>query len=207
MEFPFRTSTPSQSEIFSLKSVIVACLYRISFQDQYTLPKWYILLQSCYYGLLYVFVFQDQHTLPKWNILSNRLWCLFLSAPMYVLFLQDQHTFPKWNILSNLLLWLVCMEFPVTTSTPSQSEIFSLIAVIVACSNGVSFHTLPKRNILSKLLFWLVHMEFPFVTSTPSQSEIFSQNYFCCFFISSHLISSQSCDDYFDYEFSYLFQD
>ena len=134
MEFPFRTSTPSQSEIFSLKSVIVACSYRISFQDQYTLPKWNILLQSCYNGLLYVFAFQDQHTLPKWNILSKLLLWLALSARI------------RWAF---------------RTSTLSQREIFFLKAFIVACSPcsytlaSQDQQTLPKWNILSQLLVCL----------------------------------------------------
>ena len=78
IQWPSRTSTPSQREIFSLTAVIVACSYGVSFQDQHTLPKKYS--------------------------------------------------------LSQLLLWLVHMEFPFRTSTPSQREIFSLTAVIVACS-------------------------------------------------------------------------
>ena len=39
MYLHFRTSTPSKSEIFSLKSVTVACSYIFAFQDQYTLQK------------------------------------------------------------------------------------------------------------------------------------------------------------------------
>ena len=129
MEFPFRTSTPSQREIFSLTAVIVACSYGVSFQDQHTLPKRNILSHSCYCGLLSLLVYS------------------FLSGPAHP---------PKEKYsLSQLLLWLVRMEFPFRTSTPSQREIFSLTAVIVACSlcsYTVSFqdqHTLPKRNILS----------------------------------------------------------
>ena len=67
----FRTSTPSQSEIFSLTAVIVTCSlcsYTVAFQDQHTSQR-EIFSQSCYCGLLCVFAFQDQHTLPKRNIL------------------------------------------------------------------------------------------------------------------------------------------
>ena len=111
MEFPFRTSTPSQSEIFS---------------------------QNCYCGLLCVFAFQDQHTLPKRNILSN-CYCGLLSL-------------------------LVCMYWSSRTSTPSQSEIFSLKTIIVACS--VYLHSR---------------------TSTPSQSEIFCQSCYCGLLVWSFL--------------------
>ena len=112
MYWPFKTSTHSQSEIFSLKAVIVACSlcsYTVAFQDQHTLPKRNILSHSCYCGLLCVFAFQDQHTLPKRNILSHSCYCGLLCV------------FVKYS-LSQLLLWLaLCFR----TSTPSQREIFS----------------------------------------------------------------------------------
>ena len=84
--------------------------------------------------------------------------CSFCS---YTVAFQDQHTLPKRNILSQLLLWLVRMEFPFRTSTPSQSQIFSQ-AITLAC------------------YLFLACMYWPFRTSTLSQSEIFSQSYFCC---------------------------
>ena len=168
IQWPFRTSTPSQREIFSLTAVIVACSlcsYTVAFQDQYTLPKRNILSHSCYCGLLSLFVYSG------------------LPGPAHP---------PKVKYsLSQLLLWLALsarIQWPFRTSTTSQSEIFSLTAVIVACSlcsYTVAFqdqHTLPKRNILSKLLLWLARMEFPFRTSTPSQREIFSQSCYCGLF-------------------------
>ena len=91
----FRTTTPSQSEIFS---VIVAC-------------------SLC----SYVLAFQDYHTLQKWNMLN---YCSLFSA---------------------------CMYWPFSTTTPSQSEIFSVIVACFLCSYVLAFeyhNTLPKWNIL-----------------------------------------------------------
>ena len=156
MYWPFKTSTHSQSEIFSLKAVIVACSlcsYTVAFQDQHTLPKRNILSHSCYCGLLSLLVYglsgpahppkekyssltavivacsvylQDQHTLPKRNILSHSCYCGLLCVFAF----QDQHTLPKRNILSKLLLWLAHMELPFSTNTPSQSEIFYIYIYI-----------------------------------------------------------------------------
>ena len=81
-------------------------------------------VKSCYCCLFYVLAFQDQHTLPKWNILSQNCYCCLF----YVLAFQDQHTLPKWNILSQSSY---CSYWPFRTSTPSQSEIFCLKALIV----------------------------------------------------------------------------
>ena len=85
-------STPSQSEIFWLKAVIVACSYGVSFQDQYTLPKWNILTESCYCGLF--------------------VWS-FLSGPVH----PPKVKYSDWK----LLLWLVCMEFHFRTWKKSQT--------------------------------------------------------------------------------------
>ena len=217
-----RTSTPSQSEIFS-QAVIVAC-------------------SLCSY--VCIGLPGPAHP-PKVKYSLKLLLWLALSARMYVLACQDQHTLPKWNILSScycgLLSLLVCMYWPARTSTPSQSEIFSQ-AVIVACSlcsyvciglpgpahpPKVKYslklllwlalsarmcvlacqdqHTLPKWNILSScycgLLSLLVCVYWPARTSTPSQSEIFSQSCYCGLFVWSFLsgpahppkVFSQSC--------------
>ena len=140
MEFPFRTSTPSQSEIFSLKAVIVACSlcsYTVAFQDPAHPPK------------------------------------------------------EKYS-LSQLLLWLALsarIQWPSRTSTPSQREIFSLTAVIVACSlcsYTVALqdqHTLPKRNILSHscycgLLSLLVFLAFQDQHTLPKRN-ILSHSCYC----------------------------
>ena len=69
--------------------------------------------------------------------------------------------------LSQLLLWLALsarIQWPFRTSTPSQREIFSLTAVIVACSVYLHFRT-----------------------STPSQREIFSQSCYCGLLVWSFL--------------------
>ena len=85
IQWPFRTSTPSQREIFSLTAVIVAC-------------------SLCSYTV----AFQDQHTLQREIVYS----------------------------LSQLLLWLALsarIQWPFRTSTPSQSEIFSVIVAVRLC--------------------------------------------------------------------------
>ena len=184
MYWPSRTSTPSQSEIFS-QAVIVTC-------------------SLCSY--VCIFLPGPAHS-PK---VKYSLTAVFLVSSYGVSF-QDQRTLPKWNILSKLLLWLAVsshIQWPFRCSTPSQREIFSdspycffflwsflshppkekysLTAVIVACCPywyTVAFqvqHTLPKRNILWQLLLFLVPMEFPF---TPSQREIFSHSCYCGLFV------------------------
>ena len=104
--WPARTSTPSQSEIFS-QAVIVAC-------------------SLCSY--VCIGLPGPAHP-PKVKYSLKLLLWLALSARMCVLACQDQHTLPKWNILSScycgLLSLLVCVYWPARTSTPSQSEIFS----------------------------------------------------------------------------------
>ena len=171
-------------EKYSLKAVIVACSVYLCFRTS-TPSQREIFSQSCYCGLLCVFAFQDQHTLPKRNILSKLLlWlalCICISGPAHppkvkyslkafivacslcVFAFQDQHTLPKRNILSKLLLCLLCVF-------AFQDQ-----------------HTLPKRNILSQLLLWLARMEFPFRTSTPSQRKIFSQSCYCGLLVWSFL--------------------
>ena len=114
-------------KFLSFQAVIVACSYTVAFQDQHTLPKRNILSHSCYCGLLSLLVYSG------------------LSGPAHP---------PKEKYsLSQLLLWLALsarIQWPFRTSTPSQREIFSLTAVIVACSlcsYTVAFqdqHTLPK---------------------------------------------------------------
>ena len=184
IQWPFRTSTPSQREIFS-QSCYCGLLCVFAFQDQHTLPKRNILskllLWLCSYGVS----FQDQHTLPKRNILSKLLlWlalCICISGPaqreyslrnilshscycdLLSLLIYSGLSGPahppkeKYSLKAVIVACSVYLHF--RTSTPSQREIvYSLKAVIVACSYGVSFqdqHTLPKRNILSKLLLWL----------------------------------------------------
>ena len=173
MEFPFRTSTPSQREIFSLTAVIVACSlcsYTVAFQDQHTLPKRNILSHSCYCGLLSLLVYsglpgpahppKEKYSLSQlllWLALSARIqWPSRTSTP-------SQSEIFSLNCYCGLFCYCISglarMEFPFRTSTPSQSEIFSLTAVIVTCSMYLHFRT-----------------------STPSQSEIFSQSCYCGLF-------------------------
>ena len=40
MQWPFKVTTPSQSEIFSVKAVIVDYLYAVAFQGDNTLSLW-----------------------------------------------------------------------------------------------------------------------------------------------------------------------
>ena len=181
--WPARTSTPSQSEIFS-QAVIVACslcsYVCIGLPGPAHPPK-------VKYSLKAIFVVSVRKML---------LW-LALSARMCVLACQDQHTLPKWNILSSycgLLSLLVCVYWPARTSTPSQSEIFSQ-AVIVACSlcsyvciglpgpahppkvkySLKAIFVVSVERCYCGLLSLLVCVYWPARTSTPSQSEIFSQ--------------------------------
>ena len=202
IQWLFRTSTPSQREIFSLKLLLwLALSARIQWPFRTSTPSQReIFSQSCYCGLLiWSFLSGPAHP-PKENIFSQSCYCGLLCVFAF----QDQHTLPKRNILSKLLLWLalcICISGP----AHPPKEKYSLKAVIVACSYGVSFqdqHTLPKRNILSKLLLWLAlcicisgpahppkvkyslkfllwlvlsaRIQWLFRTSTPSQREICS---------------------------------
>ena len=183
---------------YSLTDVIVVCSYGVSFQDQHTLLKWNILSKLLLWLALSAHIqwpFRTS-TPSQREIFSLKTVIVACSFCSNMLPFQDQDTLPKRNIFSKLLLWLAVsshIQWPFRCSTPSQREIFSdsrycffflwsflshppkekysLTAIIVSCSYGVSFHTLPKRNILSQLLLWLVCMEFPVRTSTPSQSE------------------------------------
>ena len=154
--WPARTSTPSQSEIFS-QAVIVACslcsYVCIGLPGPVHPPKvkysLKLLLWLALSARMCVLACQDQHTLPKWNILSS-CYCCYCGL------------LPKWNILSSC-----------------YCDLLSARMCVLACQDQ---YTLPKRNILSKLLLWLVRIEFPFRTSTPSQSEIFCQRYYFCLF-------------------------
>ena len=125
IQWPFRTSTPSQREIFSLTAVIVVCSlcsYTVAFQDQHTLPKRNILSKLLLWLALCICVSGPAHP-PKEKYSLKAV----IVACSYGVSFQDQHTLPKRNILSKLLLWLARMEFPF------QDQ-----------------HTLPKRNILSQ---------------------------------------------------------
>ena len=72
----FRTTTPSQSEIFCEKLLLLLVLC-IGLSGPAHPPKVKYSLKSCYCCLFYVLAFQDQHTLPKWNILSQSSYCRF----------------------------------------------------------------------------------------------------------------------------------
>ena len=101
MYWPFKTSTHSQSEIFSLKAVIVACSlcsYTVAFQDQHTLPKRNILSHSCYCGLLSLLVYSG------------------LSGPAHP-------PKEKYSLKAVIVACSVYLRF--RTSTPCQREIFS----------------------------------------------------------------------------------
>ena len=124
MEFPFRTSTPSQSEIFS---------------------------QDCYCGLL-CSLLSGSSTPSQREIFSLKLllW-LALSARMYVLVRtstpSQREIFSQTVIVACSLCSYVCIGLPGPAHPPKVK--YSVKAVIVACSYGVSFqalHTLPKRD-------------------------------------------------------------
>ena len=109
----------------------------------------------------------------------------------YMVAFQDQYTLPNRNILSKLLLWLVHMEFPFRTSTPSEREIFSqscycgLLSVLIYGGLSGPAHP-PKEKYSLKLLLWLAlstRIQWPFRTTTPYQREIFSQSCYCGLFI------------------------
>ena len=120
---------------------------------------------------MYVLAFQDQYTFPKRNIFCycSLFICIGLSRPVHP---------PK--VKYSLLLYLVHIEFPFSTTTPSQSEIFS---VIVTFSYAVAFQDqTPSQSEIffqicycyCRLLSLFVCMYWPSSTSTPCQSEIFS---------------------------------
>ena len=95
MYWPFMTTTPSQSEIFS---VIVAWLYVLAFQDQTPSQSE---IFSVIVAWLYVLAFQDQ-TPSQSEIFS------VIVAWLYVLAFQDHNTLPKWNIFCYCSL-IVCI--------------------------------------------------------------------------------------------------
>ena len=102
IQWPFRTSTPSQREIFCLTAVIVACSfcsYTVAFQDQHTLPKRNIRSHSCYCGLLSLFIYSG------------------LSGPAHP-------PKEKYSLKAVIVACSVYLRF--RTSTPSQREIFVL---------------------------------------------------------------------------------
>ena len=158
---PFRTSTPSQREIFSLKAVIVACSLcsnTLPFQDQHTLPKRNI-FSGCYCGLLSLLIYSGlsgpAHPPKEKYSLTAIIVACFCGV--------SSHTLPKRNILPQLLLWFVRMEFPVRTSTPSQSERYFIKTVIVACS--LCSYTVVFRLIKLSQILWKLIPEFNFKMS------------------------------------------
>ena len=79
MYWLFMTTTPSQSEIFS---VIVAWSYVLVFEDQTPSQSE---IFSVIVAWLYVLAFQDHNTLPKWNIFCycSLIVCIGLSVPQH----------------------------------------------------------------------------------------------------------------------------
>ena len=146
---PFRTSTPSQSEIFSQNCYCGLLVW--SFLSgpahppkvKYSLKT--VIVACSVYGCISFRI----STPSQSEIFSLKTVIVACSLCSYVCIgLQDQHTLPKWNILSqNCYCGLFCVF-------AFQDQ-----------------HTLPKWNILSKLLLWLARMEFPFRPFTPSQRE------------------------------------
>ena len=147
MYWPFKTSTHSQSEIFSLKAVIVACSlcsYTVAFQDQHTLPKRNILSHSCYCGLLSLLVCigLSRPAQPPKVKYSSLCYCSLFSLLVCIGLLRPAHPPKEKYSLSQLLLWLALsahVYWPFKTSTASQSEIFSVIIACSLCSCVLAF--------------------------------------------------------------------
>ena len=121
---------------------------------------------------MYVLAFQDQYTFPKRNIFCycSLFICIGLSRPVHP---------PK--VKYSLLLYLVCIEFPFSMTTPSQREIFS---VITTFSYAVAFQDQTPSQ--SEIFFQIC-------TSTPCQSEIFSVIVTCSYVLAfQDQTSSQS---------------
>ena len=156
MYWPFKATTPSQSEIFS---VIVACSYVLSFKDQTpSQSEIFFVIVDCLYVLgfkdqtpsqseifsvivacTYVLTFQGHNTLPKWNILCycSLFICIGISWP---------NTLPKWIIF-----------FKAVIGGTIFSKIFFQICyctLIFARMYVLAFqhqYTLPKWNIFSNI--------------------------------------------------------
>ena len=144
MYWTFRTSTPSQSEIFCLTAVIVACSlcsYTVAFQDQHTLPKRNILSHSCYCGLFRM-EFPFRTSTPSQREIFS-LTAVIVACSLCFLN-RTAAPCPKRNIISHTVI-VLGMEFPFRTRTPSQREIFSLTAVILACVWSWKFHCISER--------------------------------------------------------------
>ena len=143
MYWPFKTSTHSQSEIFSLKAVIVACSlcsYTVAFQDQHTLPKRNILSHSCYCGLALSariqWPFRTSTPSQREIVYSSQscycgllVWS-FLSGPAHP-------PKEKYSLKAVIVACSVYLHF--RTSTPSQSEIFYVIVACSLCSCVLAF--------------------------------------------------------------------
>ena len=150
IQWPFRTSTPSQREIFSLTAVIVACSvylhFRTSTPSQREIFSLTAVIVACSYGVS----FQDQHTLPKRNILSKLLlWlvlCICISGPAH----PPKVKYSRLCYCS-LFSLLVCIGLLRPAHTPKVKYSLSKLLLWLALSARISQdqHTLPKRNILS----------------------------------------------------------
>ena len=108
--WPFKTSIPSQSEIFS---VIVACSLSsclFAIQDQHPLSKWNILCYCNLFSLLMCIGVSRPAPLTKWNILCycslfSQLVCIGLSRPPH----SPKVKYSLWNeqatITENISQW------------------------------------------------------------------------------------------------------
>ena len=139
MYWPFKTSTHSQSEIFSLKAVIVACslcLYTVAFQDQHTLPKRNILSHSCYCGLLSLLVYSGLSGPAHPPKEKYSLKAVIVACSVYLHFrtsTPSQREIFSQSCYCGLLVW----SFLSGPAHPPQSEIFSLKAVLVLKGNSI----------------------------------------------------------------------
>ena len=131
MEFPFRTSAPSQSEIFSQSCYCGFLVWSFlsgpahPLKVKYSLKAVIVACSLCSYTLVY----QNQYTLPKRNILSPSHYCGLLSLLVYSGLSGPAHP-PKVKYSLKLLLWLALSARMYVLASQDQ-------------------HTLPKWNILS----------------------------------------------------------
>ena len=131
MYFPSRTSTLSQSEIFS-----DSCYYGLFAWNFLSGPEHPLKVKYSFKAVIvacrlssYTVAYQDQYTLPKRNILSPSHYCGLLSLLVYSGLSGPAHP-PKVKYSLKLLLWLALSASMYVLASQDQ-------------------HTLPKWNILS----------------------------------------------------------
>ena len=154
MEFPFRTSTPPQNEIFSQSCYCGLFVWSFlsgpahPLKVKYSLKAVIVACSLCSYSGLSGPVHPPK---GKYSLKAVIVACCLCSN---ILPFQDQHTLPKRNIFSSCYCGLLSFLIYSGLSGPAHppKEKYSLTAVILACSYGVSCQ---KQHTLKTL--WLVH--------------------------------------------------